>query len=350
MTTQTTVEHPPPAYPTQSWYVVATSDEVTGTPLARRALETSLMLFRTSYGAVVALEDRDAHSPYPLSRGIVRDDRIVSSYSGFTYAPDGRCVSVPTQAEVPYGARVRAFPVRELDGFVWAWFGEPGVADLRRPPRASWLRDPGWVTIGDQWTTDANFLLLHENFADITHVAVVAPDLAPPVLSAGPVPLLEVEITETTVAFRREYPPAPLAPWHAELVGVRNDATFVQVEEGRFASPGLWVDSWTVSAGDGSAPAVFRFTHAVTPVDATSTRHVWRVSRNFAPDPAGSAAGSQLQERFDAYYRAVQQILQTMQRVLTLDGPRPDVSVAADAAALQVRRIVGRMVADERFA
>ena len=38
-----------------------------------------------------------------------------------------------------------------------------------------------------------------------------------------------------------------------------------------------------------------------------------------------------------------------MQGVLSLDGPRPDVSVAADAAALQVRKIVNRMVADEQL-
>ncbi len=33
-------QHRPPAYPTQSWYVAATSDEVTSSPLGRRALDT----------------------------------------------------------------------------------------------------------------------------------------------------------------------------------------------------------------------------------------------------------------------------------------------------------------------
>ncbi len=36
-----------------------------------------------------------------------------------------------------------------------------------------------------------------------------------------------------------------------------------------------------------------------------------------------------------------------MQRVLDVDGPRNDVRVAADAAAVQVRKIVGRMLAEE---
>ena len=336
----------PPAYPAQSWYVAATSDEVTDVPLGRRALDTSLVLYRTSDGSAVVLEDRDAHRPYPLSLGRVEDDLIVSSYTGFAYAADGSCVRVPTQTEVPYGARVRAFPVREQDGLVWVWFAAPGLAELRRPPGAPWLADPAWSTLGGEWTTRASFLLLHENFADITHVAVVDPELAPPVLRDGPVPLLEVEVTETTVSFQRDYPPAPLTAWHAALVGVGPQTAFAQHEEGRFVGPGLWVDSWDVTSADG-AVATFRFTHAVTPIDVTSTRHVWRVSRNFAP---GEQASAELLPRFTRYYEQVRDILETMQGVLSLDGPRADVDVSADVAARQVRKIVGRMVADERNA
>ena len=223
------------------------------------------MLYRTSDGSAVVLEDRDAHSAYPLSLGRVEHDLIVSSYSGFAYAADGSCVRVPTQTEIPYDARVRSFPVREQDGFVWVWFAEPGLAALRKPPSVSWLADESWSTLGDAWTTEASFMLLHENFADITHVAVVDPSFAPPVLTAGPVPLLEVEVTETGVSFERSYPPAPLAEWHSSLVGAEPDAVFAQHEEGRFVSPGLWIDSWEVDLADRST-ATFRFTHAVTPV------------------------------------------------------------------------------------
>ena len=338
-------EHRPPAYPMQSWYVAATSDEVTANPLGRRALDTGLVLYRTSDGTAVVLEDRDAHSAYPLSLGRVEQDLIVSSYSGFAYAADGSCVRVPTQTEIPYDARVRSFPVREQDGFVWVWFAEPGLAALRRPPSVPWLVDESWSTLGDAWTTEASFMLLHENFADITHVAVVDPSFAPPVLTAGPVPVLEVEVTETGVSFERSYPPAPLAEWHSSLMGAEPDAVFTQHEEGRFVSPGLWIDSWEVDL-DGGSTATFRFTHAVTPVGSMSTRHVWRVSRNFAP---GEETSVQITPLFNDYYERVRDILETMQGVLSLDGPRPDVHVAADAAALQVRKIVSRMVADEQL-
>lgn len=347
MTPRLTLEPERPTFPLRNWYVAATSDEVTEAPLARRALGTALVLYRTPDGSAVVLEDRDAHRPYPLSRGRVEGERIVSAYSGFAYAPDGRCVRVPTQHEVPYDARVRAFPVQELDGFIWVWFGECGTAELRRPPRVPWLQQAEWSTLGAEWTTRAGFLLLHENFADITHVAVVDPVIAPPVLSAGPVPRLEVEVTETSVSFERDYPPAPIAPWQARLVGAGTDDRFAQREEGRFVSPGLWVDSWDVKANAPSGESwTFRFSHAVTPVDATTTRHVWRVSRNFAP---GDAVSTELLPLFTDYYRRVQEILETMQQVLLEDGPRNDVNVAADAALLQVRKIVGRMLADERL-
>jgi vanillate O-demethylase monooxygenase subunit len=88
----------------------------------------------------------------------------------------------------------------------------------------------------------------------------------------------------------------------------------------------------------------FRFTHAVTPIAPGRTRHAWRVSRNFA---LGEQAGKVLLPIFTDYYQRVKRILETMQGVLDTDGPRKEVNVSADAAALQVRKIISSMVADE---
>jgi hypothetical protein len=68
------------------------------------------------------------------------------------------------------------------------------------------------------------------------------------------------------------------------------------------------------------------------------------VSRNFA---FGEQAGRVLLPIFTDYYRRVQRILETMQDVLDADGPRKEINVSADAAALQVRKIIRNMVADE---
>ena len=143
-------------HPRNCWYSVATSQEVGREPLGRRVLETGVVLFRTTDGAAVALEDRCAHRPYPLSLGRIDGDRIVSGYTGFVYDARGYCVHVPTQSEIPVGARVPAFPVHEDGDFVWVWLGEPALARLRPPAATPWLNDPGWATLGDEWETEAD--------------------------------------------------------------------------------------------------------------------------------------------------------------------------------------------------
>jgi vanillate O-demethylase monooxygenase subunit len=335
-----------------SWYAVATSREVGRQLLGRRALDVPVLLYRTLAGEVVTLEDRCLHRPYPLSLGRLEGDNVVSGYSGFEYDPRGHLVRVPTQLQVPFGARVRRFPAHDDGEFVWIWFGEPALAALRPPPALPWLTDPSWATVGQEWTTEAGHLLLHENFADITHVAVVDEYISPPVLRSVPPPL-EVEVAQTSVTFVRKYPPAPLAGWHAEAAGLPADAVHEQREEGRFVSPGLWVNRWDVVVGagsgergdgDGGAAHSFRFTHAITPVSAGRTLHAWRVSRNFALEPEVS---DRLVGIFAAYYQRVREILQTMQGVLEVDGPRPGVNVSSDVVALQVRKIIAGMVADE---
>jgi len=260
------------------------SEDVGRRPTAARAVGTPFVLYRTTAGDVVALEDRCVNRPYPLSRGRVDGDRLVDGYTGFVYGPDGTVLSVPSQEHVPVGARARAFAVIEADGFVWAWPGDAALAKLRPAPEAAWLADPGWSTFGETWTTRASALLLQDNLADITHVAVVDPGVTPPALQDTP-PALQVEVSQTQVRFRREFPAAPVPAYQAELLGLPPGARYPQREEGAFLSPGLWVDRWSVDAGDGRpVPPTFVFTHAITPVDERTTRHAWRVSRNFAPD------------------------------------------------------------------
>lgn len=331
-----------PDVPHNAWYAAATSDEVGRTPLARQMLGTRVVVYRTQQGTAVALEDRCAHRPVPLSTGRLEGDDIVAAYTGFRYGPDGRCVEVPTQPHVPIGARVRSFPVLDDGSFVWVWCGDPGLARLRPAPEAPWLRDPDWVTFGDSWTTQASVRLLLDNFSDITHVAHVHPDIAPPALVEGAMPPLEVTVSETAMSFARQYPPVRVPAWQAPLLGIGADEEHPQREEGEFRSPGLWVDRWHVETG--AERHSFVFTHALTPVDETSTRHVWRVSRNFADSPAATGTLTRLME---TYYRAVREALVQMQRIVTEDGPRPDVLVAADAASVQVRRVMDRLVADE---
>ena len=129
------------SYPVNTWYVIATKDEVSRQPLARRALETPVVLYRTQDGRAVALEDRDAHRPYPLSLGRVDGDTIVSGYSGFAYAPDGAVCTCPPSPMCRSAPGCGRFPSSSRT----AWSGS-GWASHRSPRGATLRIRPGWST------------------------------------------------------------------------------------------------------------------------------------------------------------------------------------------------------------
>jgi phenylpropionate dioxygenase-like ring-hydroxylating dioxygenase large terminal subunit len=332
------------AMPVNCWYAVAPAASVSPGPVALRAVGRPVVLFRTPDGTLAALEDRCAHRAFPLSAGRLEGAEIRCGLCGFSYDAAGRCVSVPTQPHVPLGAAVPAFGVRESDGLIWIWLGEPGRAGLHRIPDLPWLAGPGWATVGGDEHVEAGFLLLHENFADVTQVPFVAPDMAPAVLGTR-APPLQVTVSETTVALRREYPPGPLPSWQAEMLGHPAAEPLAHVQEGFFLSPAVWVDYWDVVSPAGEWFRL-RFTHLVTPVTETSSTVRWRVSRDFA---AGDrAATGRLAAMFSEYYARVLAAMRTAQQVLDRDGPGAEVNVSADVAALKVREIVHAMLAEER--
>ena len=92
----------------------------------------------------------------------------------------------------------------------------------------------------------SRLLLLHENFADITHVAVVDPYIAPPVLRSSPPPL-EVEVTENN---RCRFPvPTNLRRFLSgkqSCSDCRPMTSTFSASRAPSSRPGLWVDRWDV--------------------------------------------------------------------------------------------------------
>ena len=212
-------------YPFNCWYVAATSDELGQELLPRRLLDKPVLLYRRDSGEVVAMEDRCIHRAYPLSAGRRDGDRVVCGYHGFSYEPDGCLVDVPSQENVPPGARVRTYPVHEQSPFVWIWLGDPGVAALRPPPRVPWYADgTGWGSTTEVLRVEANYLLLHEHYLDLTDVFVMHPEVVPPDIEVLP-QLDEVEVSERSVSYSRTTPPSRLAPWEAEITGLPADTS-----------------------------------------------------------------------------------------------------------------------------
>lgn len=332
-----------PNYPFNCWYVAATSDEVGHELLGRRLLGTPVVLYRQSSGEVVAMEDRCVHRAYPLSAGRLEGDRVVCGYHGFTYDPDGRCVEVPSQENVPQSACVRTFPVREQSPLVWIWLGNPGAAVLRPPPRTPWFSDPEWASTGETLHVEANYMLLHEHYLDLTNVFVMHPEAVPPGIETLP-PLDEVEVSEMSVSYSRSLPSARLADWEAEATGLSRDTEYSRREEGTFVSPALHVQRYAIDS-DGRAYELLRI-QGFTPETPVTTHVFLQIARNYATDR--SVVADHLRAMFREMAARDREVLETVQRRLGDEiEPRRDVNVKADRAAVRARRVAQSMVEEE---
>ena len=333
-----------PNYPFNCWYVAATSDEVGSELLGRRLLGVEVVLYRTGSGEVVAMEDRCIHRAYPLSAGRLDGDRLVCGYHGFVYGPDGCCVEVPSQENVPQGACVRTFAVHEQAPFVWIWLGARGAEALRTPPRTPWFGDPQWASTGARLHVSANYLLLHEHYLDLTNVFVMHPEVVPPGIDALP-PLDEVEVSEMSVSYSRVLPAARLADWEAEATGLPRDIECLRREEGTFVSPALHVQRYTIEPSGQPAFELVRV-QGFTPESATTTHVFLQMVRNYATDRA--VVADHLQTMFTEWAARDASVLETVQRRLGEEvQPRRDINVKADRAAVRARRVAQAMVAEE---
>jgi vanillate O-demethylase monooxygenase subunit len=334
-----------PNYPFNCWYVAAISDEVGQGLLSRRLLGKPVVLYRRESGDVVAMEDRCIHRAYPLSAGRRDGDRVVCGYHGFSYDPDGCLVDVPSQENLPPGARVRTYPVHEQSPFVWIWLGDPGAAALRPPPRVPWYADgTGWASTAEVLRVEANYLLLHEHYLDLTDVFVMHPEVVPPDIDMLP-PLNEVEVSERSVSYFRELPTSRLAPWEAEITGLPADTAGIRREEATFVSPALHVQHYDIAPDDGKGHELLRI-QGFTPESPTATHVFLQMARKFATDNDG--VGEFLRTMFHEWADRDANVLEAIQHRLEEDTmPRRDINVKADRAAIRARRIAMDMVDDE---
>jgi vanillate O-demethylase monooxygenase subunit len=330
-------------YPKKCWYVAATCDEITQSPLGRRLLGEDVVLWRGATGQVTAFENRCAHRAFPLSHSRVDGDRLVCGYHGCTYDANGKCVYTPTQPQVPTGMHVPVFPVLEKPPFVWIWLGPPAAAAAARPPNMPWINDPAWSTFGSAWQVNANYMMVHEHLLDFSYAPVVHTRDLPPGLDSMPA-FNDIEVTETTVSYTRIMPELPLTDWHVNATGLDRAQLYKHSESGTFVSPAMHRQYWNIETSNGEVYTTTR-THGITPETETSTHVFMQSSRNYALDSDLVTSG--LRSFLAEVSRRDTSILEMASNHSGYDGWRGGVEFQADAAALRARRIVGVMLAKE---
>jgi phenylpropionate dioxygenase-like ring-hydroxylating dioxygenase large terminal subunit len=156
-----------------NWYIAAESSEVGSRPVAANVYGERVVLFRGENREVVALEDRCAHRNMPLSQGRVAGNCIECPYHGWQYDAGGACVVMPSLGsgvQLPRH-KVRQFPVRERDGFVWTYMGKDFPKD--EPFRFPHYGERGWTSFRMKTRFAGTVESCLENFLDCPHTVFV---------------------------------------------------------------------------------------------------------------------------------------------------------------------------------
>ncbi len=162
------------------WYVIGRSSEVKNQPVQVTLWKQAIVVYRDRNGEIQALEDRCPHRQVKLSHGKIIGDQLECAYHGWRFNNQGECSGVPYLADnqkLP-SCKIKVYPVKEQDGFIWLFpgdvetqnFASPNFASLQQQP----MGVPEWNHLNYIATVSiikcqAHYSYLIENLMDMYH-------------------------------------------------------------------------------------------------------------------------------------------------------------------------------------
>lgn len=330
------------------WYCAALSAEIGATPLARIFLNEPVVMYRKTDGTPVALENRCCHRRAPLSKGKVEGDNLRCGYHGLLYEPGGRAIWAPGQDKLPAGAQVKSYPLCEKHGWLWIWMGDRALADPKTAPAFHWYDAPGWAGYGACLDVKANYLLLVDNLLDLSHLAFLH------IKTIGAADDTNPELTwERGANFVRGTRIARnLSPSTRQIAQgdtLRTDSTKIMT----FTPPGnVVIEINAVEAGKQPDDPTNRINRklvvldSMTPETETSCHYFWGSCRNYAVDD--KAITEMVMRSTQIAFDEDKLMLEAEQRIIDLRPAAPQIDLMGDTGGLQARRMVERLLAEER--
>jgi phenylpropionate dioxygenase-like ring-hydroxylating dioxygenase large terminal subunit len=318
-----------------SWYVAASSDEVSRKPMGRVLLGDPVVLYRKEDGTAVALEDRCCHRRAPLHRGEVIGDALQCGYHGFTFDQTGACIKVPGMTTPPKNARVKSYRVIERHKWIWIWFGdatpdESLIPDFHQNDHPQWASARGTIALA------ANYLLYVDNLLDLSHVGFVHRDV---IGSDDADAELKFERRDSLVQGVRQSPDMATPPLYKKLgmggtVRQKKVMTFTPAAH-------IAIDITTSEIGDGGK--IGREVHifvlnSITPERENTCHYFWASARDFDID--SETMTELIHSETERAFMQDKDMVESQQKVIDLDPNAAIISVRADSGGLLARRVV----------
>ncbi len=176
------------------WHAVVFSEDVVpGKLVPVTLLERDLVAWRETEGRLHVWEDLCVHRGARLSKGTVRDDRVICPYHGWNYDGSAQCVLMPAApGETPLKkAKAITHHVQERYGLVWVCIGTP-QRDI--PPFPEW-DDACYTKVACGPYPFRSGYRAVENFIDATHFPFVHAGVNG--ILENPDPIAPYEVIET---------------------------------------------------------------------------------------------------------------------------------------------------------
>lgn len=334
-------------YPRNHWYVAAFSHEVTREPLHRELFGDPVVLYRTEHGEPIALFDRCPHRGMRLSMGgTLIGDNIQCSYHGIQFGTDGRSCLIPSGGVPTSAMAVHRYPLKEIDGWIWAWAGDPALVDESLIPDHEELgltADGFHSYYGAMLEANSNYLFSIENLVDATHISFLHHGL----IDTGNVASHPYVCTEdgSRVSMIREFRDEVIAPMVAKTMHLKGERADRTLELTSYA-PNLCVvrNNFVETDSAERTRRDNRLIFGITPANQGKCYQFVCVANNY-------------ENRNDTLFDDLRFLL--MEDVVALDeiqrlydrlGPdrAPEISVRADEGQIRTRRIIAARIAAER--
>jgi vanillate O-demethylase monooxygenase subunit len=342
-------------FPKNTWYVAASSDEITDKPLGRTICNERMVFYRPAPGELAAVEDFCPHRGAPLSLGFVKDGKLVCGYHGLEMGCQGKTVAMPGQRVQGFPA-IKAYAVQERYGFVWVWPGDQALADPAQIPVQEWHNHPDWAYGGGYYHIAADYRLMIDNLMDLTHETYVhATSIGQPEIDETPCETTVNGQEVETQRFMNDIPAPPF--WKAALRarGLADDVPVDRWQVCRFTPPShVMIEVGVAHAGHGGIAApddkkvysvVVDF---ITPETDTSMHYFWGMARKFKPED--EALTALIREGQGKIFSEDLQMLEMQQRNLSTHPQRRLLKLNIDAGGVQSRRVIDKVLAAESAA
>ncbi|CAM5476478.1 aromatic ring-hydroxylating dioxygenase subunit alpha [Eoetvoesiella caeni] len=336
-------------YLRNTWYMAAWAEELNEHQLlARTFLDEPIVLYRRQDGQAIALYDECPHRFAPLSLGRLNGDHLACGYHGLQFDCHGRCAINPF-GSIPKAAAVKSYPVVERYGILWIWMGDADRAQAELIPDLSTpYAIPEAAQSKDYLPTRANYQLIADNIADLSHVDY----LHPTTLGGGSFTRTKAHVEEQGNEVHLTWVCEDEVPMPAYDMFMPQPGTPADLyTEVTWKAPGIMPlnIACTPTGQAKTAGLQTHNVHIVTPETETTSHYWFWLTRSYRCDDVGLTKkrhGLML----TAFTTEDKVMLEAQQKRIGNHGDllaKKPVLLTTDGGAMRIRRILNRMLESE---